>query len=96
MKMLMIVCPEQRQEELRTLLGRHGVHGYSEFRHVTGEGQTGKHLGSHAWPAESLLMVSVVPDDKKDELVAALRRCATQLYPDEGLRAFVLPVEEAV
>jgi hypothetical protein len=96
MKMLMVVCPQARQGDVQALIAKHGVHAYSEFQHVRGEGKTGKHFGTHVWPEESVLIFTVVPDEKKDELVAALRQCATQLYPDEGLRAFVLPVEEAV
>ena len=43
MKMLMIVCPEPRQEEVRALIARHDVHSYSEIPRVLGAGKTGKH-----------------------------------------------------
>ncbi len=39
MKMLMIICPEERQEEVRALIGKHDVHSYSEIANVLGEGR---------------------------------------------------------
>ena len=42
MKMLMIVCPENRREEVRALIAQHDVHSYSEIPNVLGEGKTGK------------------------------------------------------
>ena len=56
MKMLMIICPENRQEEVRALVGEHAVHAYSEIPGVLGEGETGKHLGTRTWPGRSALM----------------------------------------
>ena len=31
MKMLMIICPENRQQEVRELIAKHNVHSYSEI-----------------------------------------------------------------
>ena len=59
------------------------------------EGVTGKRLGTHVWPGKSVLMFTVVTDEKKDELVAALKECQKTLFPGEGMKAFVLPAEEA-
>ena len=96
MKMLLVICPDFRRSDVRGLIAKHDVHAYSELQEVTGEGVTGKRLGTRVWPEKSILIFTVVPDDKKDALLSALKHCATQLYPGEGLRAFVLPVEEAV
>jgi hypothetical protein len=96
MKMLMIVCPKSRQDDVTQLLEGHGVHAYSEIPEIIGEGKTGKKLGTHAFPEKSSLVFTVVPEEKKLELVAALKHCATTLYPDEGMRAFVLPIESVV
>ena len=34
----MIVCPENRNEELRELITKHDIHAYTELKEVTGEG----------------------------------------------------------
>ena len=93
MKMLMIVCPENRQEEVRAIIAKHEVRGYSEIQNVLGEGATGKHLGTHVWPGKSVLVFTVVAASKKDELVQALKDYHQSLFEGEGLRVFALPVE---
>ena len=93
MKMLMIVCPENRQEEVRALIAKHNVHSYSEIPNVLGEGKTGKHLGTHVFPGKSVLVFTVVAASKKEELVAALKEDHDSLLAGEGLRVFALPVE---
>ena len=42
------------------------------------------------------IVFTVVSDEKKDELVAALKECQKNLFPGEGMKAFVLPAEEAL
>jgi hypothetical protein len=96
MKMLLIICPDFRRSEIRTLITKHDVHAYSELMDVTGEGVTGKRMGTRVWPEKSILIFTVVPEDKKDALLSGLKDFTTRLYPGEGLRAFVLPVAEAV
>lgn len=96
MKMLLIICPEERQHAIRELIARHGVHAYTEIPRVIGEGATGRKLGTHVSPDTSVAVFTVIPDEKKDELIAALKDCASTLFPAEGLKAFVLPVEEVV
>ena len=94
MKMLMLIGPEGRETDLRELVSRHSVHAYSEFRNVTGEGATGRHLGTSVFPGRSVVIFTVVPADKLTELQEALADFRATLYADEGVRAFVLPVEE--
>jgi hypothetical protein len=93
MKMLLIICPENRQEEVCALISRHDVHAYSEIPNVLGEGATGKHLGTHTFPGKSILIFTVISSEKKDELVAALKDYNQTLYESEGLRVFAMPVE---
>lgn len=93
MKMLMIVCLENRQEEVRAIIAKHDVRGYSEIQNVLGEGATGKHLGTHVFPGKSVLVFTVVAASKKEELVQALKEYNEGLFEGEGLRVFALPVE---
>ena len=94
MKMLMIVCPERNVEDIRDLIAAYDVHSYSELHDVTGEGEKGKRFGTRVWPGKSIIIFTVVPEQKKDELIAALKECEKRLLPEESMRAFVLPVEE--
>jgi len=96
MKMLMILCPSSRIESVQKLVDEHQVHGYSEILEVRGAGVSGKHLGTRAWPGTSALVFSVVEASKADELIEAVRTLASRCSREEGLRAFVLPVERMV
>lgn len=93
MKMLMIICPESRQEEVRALVGEHAIHAYSEIPGVLGEGETGKHLGTRTWPGRSSLIFTVLPKAKERDMVNALQAFKSKLYEGEGIRVFALPVE---
>ena len=96
MKLVMIICPGSRREQVREVLRREGVQGFSELDGVKGEGKTGKHLGTHAWPMESVMIVSVVEDDRAEAVMATMKECSTKLFPEEGMRAFLMPVETAI
>jgi hypothetical protein len=93
MKMLMIIGPQEREDELRTLLSAHAVHAYSELREVLGEGTTGPHLGTRIWPGRSVLLFAVLPEEQIDGLILALKTWAAGLPPAEGVRAFAVPAE---
>ena len=95
MKMLMVVCPERNADEIRELISKYDIHSYSELHDVTGEGEKGKKLGTRVWPGKSIVIFTVLSDGKKDALLGALKECRGNLLPEEGMHAFVLPVEEA-
>ena len=94
--MLMIICPKARRDEVTQMIEGHGVHAYSEIPEIIGAGKTGKKLGTHTFPDKSSLVFTVVSEEKELELVAALKHCATTLYPDEGMKAFVMPIESVI
>ncbi len=96
MKMLVLIGPEGREEDLRRLIENHEVHAYSEFRGVMGEGATGRRMGTPVFPGQSVMVFTVVQDPKLTELRAAVEAFRQTLYPEEGVRAFVLPVEETL
>lgn len=96
MKLLMIIGPESRREDLQRLIVSHGVHAYSELPGVLGEGETGKHFGTHTWPGRSLLIFTVLPKEQADALIEALRNFKTQLYEGEGVRVFAMAAEVVV
>jgi len=94
MKMLMLIGPEGREADLRRLIENHEVHAYSEFRGVVGTGTTGPRFGTPVFPGQSVLIFTVVTDPKLRELREALDAFRRTLFPEEGIRAFVLPVED--
>ena len=93
MKMLMLVYSGPTPQRISSLLDRHHAGGYTEFRNAHGAGSTGRREGSRAWPGESTLWVSVLPEAQSAELVGTLRAETAQLGPGERLHVAVLPTE---
>ena len=93
MKMLMVVYSGASPQRISSLLDAHHAGGYTQFRNAHGVGGTGKRDGSRAWPGESTLWVSVVPEPTSDELVGTLRGETARLPTGERLHVAVLPTE---
>lgn len=91
--MLMVVYSGASPQRISSLLDAHHAGGYTEFRNAHGVGGTGRRDGSRAWPGESTLWVSVVPEPTSDELVDTLRGETSRLPMGERLHVAVLPTE---
>jgi nitrogen regulatory protein PII len=96
MKMVLIICPETRIDEVRRLLDEHHLEGYTELGDVRGAGSTGKRLGTRAYPGSSCMVFVVVEGSKVDDLVEALERFCSRCTGAEGVRVLVLPVERTI
>jgi nitrogen regulatory protein PII len=96
MKMVIVICPESREQEVSNLIAKHDVKSFSLIKDITGSGRMGKRLDTPVWPGKSILIFTVVDDSKSNELKETLKECAHNLYPGEGMRAFVLPIEDMI
>lgn len=93
MKMLMVVYSGSAPQRISSLLDAHHAGGYTEFSNTHGVGSTGRRDGSRAWPGESTLWVSVVPEAHAELLVRSLRDEVPRLSAGERLHVAVLPTE---
>ena len=71
--------------------------GYTAWSQTQGRGsQTGEpHMGSHAWPSLNGSIFAMCDDHKVEPILERLRTLDKE-RPMLGLRAFVLPVEQAL
>ena len=97
MKAIFVAYNQAYNEEIVELLGELGQRGYTVWQDVGGRGSVDgdPHLGSHAWPTQNHAVLTVVEDALVKDIMQALRE-KDAAYPDLGLRAYVLPVEEAL
>ena len=93
MKMLMLIYSGSDPQRISSLLDEEHVGGYTEFTGARGSGATGRRDGSRAWPGESTLYLSVVPDEASAGIVERLRGGSMRLPPGERLHVAVLPAE---
>jgi nitrogen regulatory protein PII len=95
MKMILVICPEKRTEELRSYIEHHDIHYYSELHDVIGKGSKGSKFGNRIMPGTSTLIAIVVPDEKKGVVVIALKEFKDTLLSKESLHAFIISAEES-
>jgi len=97
MKAIFIVYSQAYNQEIVGLLEASGQRGYTVWEEIGGRGsETGEpHLGSHAWPAQNHALFTAVDDSLVPDIMDRLRRTDRD-NPKLGLRAYVLPVEEAL
>ena len=96
MKLLMIVVDSNHHKDVERILDEHQVPGFSELPNVLGKGQTGRKLGSRAFPGSSTLYFTAVDGDICHTLCADLKALNEKAGKEEGLFAFVLDAEAVV
>ena len=97
MKAIFIAYNQAYNQEIVELLEGLGQRGYTAWEEIGGRGTVNgePHLGNHAWPTQNHALLSVVEDSLAPQVMAALRE-TDAANPDLGLRAYVLPVEDAL
>ena len=94
MKMVFIMYNIAINDEVMEILKDVGIEYYTRWEMVSGRGQTsGSHLGTHVWPPVNSVLAIAVEDDKKDKLIEKIKEARKKLGK-EGIKAFVLPLEE--
>lgn len=97
MKSIMISFDQAHYESITGALEDLDINGFTYFEQVMGQGTNGgePHFGSHAWPSMNSAIISVVEDDKVDEVLNALKGIDEE-RPQLGLRAFVWNIEKSL
>jgi hypothetical protein len=93
MKMFLLMYGGPDGARVPALLERHGVTHYTRFEGGHGAGSTGRREGTRAWPGETTMIVSMVPDERADSLSSELRAEAAQLPAGERLHVAVIPTD---
>ena len=97
MKAIFIAYNQAYGSEIVELLDDFGQRGFTQWQDIQGRGGIDgePHYGDHAWPTQNFAILKIVPDDKAEALMEALR-VKDETYPNLGLRAFSWNIEQAV
>ena len=97
MKAIFIAYNQAYGSEIVELLDDFGQRGFTQWQDIQGRGGIDgePHYGDHAWPTQNLAILTIVPDEKAEALMEALR-VKDETYPNLGLRAFSWNIEQAV
>jgi hypothetical protein len=96
MKLLLMIYGGANRQRMQALLESHDAGGWTEMPSVHGAGGTGRREGTRAWPGDSSLIFSVVPDERLDALCTALRAEVPRLASGEHLHFGIIPMEAFV
>ena len=94
MKMIHIVYNEAVDTDVMDMLKTCGIKNYTKIMGIYGKGDSsGTHLGNDIWPGRNNLLY-VACGEKDAAIIISHVKTLRQKMGREGVKAFVLPVEE--
>jgi nitrogen regulatory protein PII len=94
MKMVLISYNEAIDEEVMEALTVCCIDSFTKWQRVLGKGTLSEpHLDSSVWPGVNNVCMAVVEDKKVPPVLEKVKELRRKLAK-EGIKAFVLPVEE--
>jgi len=97
MKAVFIVFNQANTERVEYMLDELRVSGFTFFEDVQGRGTNGgePRRGTHTWPEMNSAVITVVDDDRVDELLDAVKKLDIR-NKEVGVRAFTWNIERTV
>ncbi|MBN2772913.1 MAG: hypothetical protein JXR31_01600 [Prolixibacteraceae bacterium] len=97
MKAVFIVFNQANTERVEYMFDKLGIRGYTWWNDVLGRGTDGgePRMGTHTWPEINSAALTVIPDEKVDELLEKVKKM-DQVNTEVGVRAFVWDVLKTV
>jgi hypothetical protein len=100
MKLVLIVFNFIYDDSVRAIIERLKVPGFTEVPRVFGTGESGKRFGTHAFPGHDTMVLTILPADLVEPLLEQIAEFKAGLTDRAkrhgGIKAFVLPVEQAI
>jgi len=94
LKMVMITYNEAIDAEVTAVLGQCGVINYTKILGAFGKGaSSGTHLGNDIWPGRNNILYVACEEKESKVLLSCVKALRVKLGK-EGIKAFVLPLEE--
>lgn len=97
MKTVMIVYNHGITEEVEEALGNMNIRGFTRFLNVHGQGsEKGEpHIGTHIWPSQNAVVLTVINDDLVDPLLEKVKEINAEAEK-QGIHAYVWSIEKMI
>lgn len=97
MKAVFIAFDQAHRESVIEALSSSLQRGFTLFEQAQGRGSVKgePHYGSHAWPSQNSAIIAMCEDNRVQPILERLKKIDAD-RPMLGLRAYVLPVEQAL
>jgi len=94
MKMVMIAYNEAIDAEVMEVLANCGLKNYTQITGAFGRGSSsGTHLGNDIWPGRNNILYIACEEKQAKQTLACIKELRKKLGK-EGIKAFVMPLEE--
>lgn len=94
MKMTMVVYNEALDNEVMEILESCKLKNYTKIAEVFGRGaSSGTHLGTDIWPGRNNLLYIACEEAVGKQIIEAVKQLRKNLGA-EGIKAFIMPLEE--
>ncbi len=94
MKMLMLAYNEAIDMEVMEVLENCAMKNFTKITGVYGYGSTsGTHLGNDIWPGRNNLLYVACDEKQTKQMLSCVKELRKKLG-QEGIKAFILPLEE--
>lgn len=96
MKSIFVIYAPAIEEKVFAALKISGVKKYTRFPYLQGVGGSSEpHLDTQVWPGSNSALFIAADEKTKDKLMSEVRALKKE-YSEEGIKAFVTPLEEEV
>ena len=97
MKVVFIVFNQALAENVKKMLDKHNIRGFSQWDDVKGRGshKGEPHMGTHTWPALNSAIMTIMEAPKVEKVLAGVQKI-NEKAEKQGIRAFVWSVESVV
>lgn len=97
MKSVMIAFNQASTERVEYMLDMLEIRGFTFWENVQGRGHESgdPHRGTHTWPEMNNAVMTVIPDEKLDDLLLSVRKLDKR-NEEVGIRAFAWNIEQMV
>jgi len=93
-KMVMISYNEAIDDEVMEVLENCAMKNYTKIVGVYGKGTaSGTHLGNDIWPGRNNLLYVACDEEQAEQMLTCVKELRKKLG-SEGIKAFVMPLEE--
>lgn len=93
-KMIMVIYNEAMDMEVMEVLKSCGLKNYTKIMGAFGKGTTsGTHLGDDIWPGRNNILCVCCEEKEAKQMISCVKELRKKLG-HEGIKAFILPVEE--
>ena len=94
MRLMMVLSPTDCLPDVQKVLDEHEIHAYTEIPNVLGAGESGRKMGTRAFPGTTSMILAILSKEESDRLVAAVRGYAEDCNCCHEVRIFALPAEQ--